>query len=291
MNLKRWICLLLALSVLALAGCDRRNDAGEEAAPDASASPEATAIGGLTQALEREQGAVIEAADEDVEPEEEPTAEIPADEPLDADAGDATGEAPAEEGSLAADAFEEMASPEPTENMPFATPTPQPNASVDRYSEIKANGLGFRFSYPTGWNNIPGRNTVCYVQPLENGTVYPARVAVTMKRMPHTVGPKEMRSEFADYVKTLMGQYDSDTFRVGTKLNEDTKFMGNEALSTTYLAYDGAQEIKGYAIITRFERYLYVFHFLCAYDDYTSFEATIRYMRDSVTADASVAPK
>lgn len=280
MNLKRWICIALALAVLALSGCDRRNDAEEETPVDADFAPEATALGGLNQALEAEQEAAQEPiTDPDAQPEAEPT-----DEPQEV-AQDQLLVSASEPDDLAA------AEEETGNDSPFATPTPQPNASVSQYSEISAEGLGFRFSYPTGWTNIPGRNTVCYVQPLEKGTVYPARAAVTMKRMPHVVGRDEMREEFVSYVRTLMGQYDSSTFKVNTKLDETTKFMGKEALSTTYLAYDGAQEIKGYAIITRFERYLYVFHFLCAYNDYESFEATIRYMRDSVSADSSVAPE
>ena len=117
---------------------------------------------------------------------------------------------------------------------------------------------------------------------MENGTVYPARVAVTMKRMPHASSASEARTELASYIRTLMSQYNEATFQVNSKLDTETKFMGNKGIATTYVAYDGPQEIKGYTIITYYERYLFVFHFLCAYEDYAAFDEAMRYMRDSV---------
>ena len=281
------ILLVLALACFTLSGCDRRSPAPEETdGSEGNFEPETTVAGGLTMAVE-EQAYVepIEVPQENISAEEpsgdapEDSQDIVEDEPLNPDE-----EVTGEDGDTA---------PEITQNpdMPFATPTPQPNASVSQYSEISAPGLGFRFNYPSGWVNIPGRSTVCYVQPLEDGTVYPARVAVTMKRMPHASSYDEAQTELANYIRTLMAQYDESTFKVDTNLDYETRFMGRPAIATTYLAYDGPQEIKGYTIITYFERYLFVYHFLCAYEDYSSFEATMRYMRDSVQADASVAPQ
>ena len=88
------------------------------------------------------------------------------------------------------------------------------------------------------------------------------------------------------YLKILMSQYDDKTFEVDEKLDTGTKFMGNSAMSTTYLAYDGKQEIKGYVIITSFEKYLFCYHFLCAYEDYAAFENAMNTMRDSVRAES-----
>ena len=295
--MKRLFCILLVLALagFSLSGCDRRSEVPEDAESmeEGNFDPETTAVGGLTQAVEdRSDGAASEDLDAPADaemPEEDVSAEGDAFEN-----GEFTDIEEADQPS-GEDGDGETADANPTpesEAMPFASPTPQPNASVSRYTEIKAPGLGFRFSYPTGWVNIPGRSTVCYVQPLEDGTVYPARVAVTMKRMPHATSFKEARTQLGEYLKLLRSQYDSSTFKVDTKhVDESSKFMGKSSIGTTYLAYDGNQEIKGYAVITYFERYLYVFHFLCAYNDFSSFEATIRYMRDSVQADASVAPK
>lgn len=177
---------------------------------------------------------------------------------------------------------EATATPEPAAAQPFVTATPQPNTAISGYSEISGTGLGFKFSYPSEWNNIPGRSTVCYVQPLEDGTVYPARVAVTMKKLAHKCNEEKAQTELAEYLKLLMSQYDERTFEVGKNLDTDTKFMGNRAISTTYLAYDGKQEIQGYVIITWFEKYVFCYHFLSAYEDYAAFEPAMRHMRDSV---------
>lgn len=270
--MKRHICILLAvlLALTALSGCDRKSATPEATeVPAADFAPEGTALpGALVQAAESQATA----------PESVPeaTQQAAADQP-------AVQDVPSQEPSAATQT--------PTDapaQQPFATSTPQPNASISGYSEVVGTGLGFRFNYPNGWNNIPGRSTVCYVQPMEEGTVYPARVAVTMKRLAHKCNAdstNEHKTELADYLKTLMTQYDEKTFQINMNLDESTKFMGNSAISTTYLAYDGDQEIQGYVILTYFERYLFVYHFLCAYEDYAAFEPAMRHMRDSVQAD------
>ena len=295
--MKRFICILLALALagFALSGCDRRTatpEAEETDAAEGMFEPETTAVGGLTQAVEEQGGSELESDDEGaglLEVSEESVGEAEPENIFDGDPQETAEDEP-NDAEIGGDAEDAEPTVDPKE-MPFSTPTPQPNASVSQYTEVLGPGLGFRFSYPTGWVNIPGRSTVCYVQPLENGTIYPGRVAVTMKRMPHAIGMTTVKTELANYVRKLMTQYPSATFKVNSKLDEDTKFMGKKALSTTYLAYDGDTEIKGYLITTYFERYIYVFHFLCAYTDYPTFEATLRYMRDSVQPDDSVAPK
>lgn len=284
--MKRFICALLvaALSLCALTGCDRKTVTPEPAAEQqADFAPETTAAGFA--------GADLPATVPETEPTE--AAEAPAEQPVAQDSAlDPTDSEAAEPETTPEPAETPEAASEPTEtqqaaSLPFATATPQPNTSIAGYTEVDAGGLGFRFSYPTGWTNIPGRSTVCFVQPTENGTVYPARVAVTMKKLAHRCNydsNNEHKTELADYLKTLMTQYDEKTFKVNTTLDEETRFMDNSAISTTYLAYDGDQEIQGYVILTYFERYLFVYHFLCAYEDYAAFEPAMRHMRDSVKA-------
>lgn len=273
--MKKFVCALLiaALALYALTGCDRKTVTPEPAQEqEGSFAPETTAasFGDATQPAPAQTDAPVEAVD--------PTAEQPVaqDSALDQSAPEATPE-PAETQQSA--------------SQPFATATPQPNTAISGYTETAATGLGFRFSYPSGWTNLPGRSTVCFIQPVENGTVYPARVAVTMKKLAHKCNydsNNEHKSELADYIKNLMTQYDEKTFKVNTTLDEETRFMDNRAISTTYLAYDGDQEIQGYVILTYFERYLFVFHFLCAYEDYAAFEPAMRHMRDSVKADQNL---
>ena len=291
--MKRLFCRLLALllACFALAGCDRRSPTPEDNdTQDAIFDPETTAVGGLTQAVEDQVTDTQGIASD--EPTESDPAEAPLDDP-DENPSDGSSENPGgdsgdpivEDQLIGLDEYADVPTPTPDAASPFTTPTPQPNAFVSEYADVSAKGLGFRFSYPANWVNIPGRSTVCYVQPIEDGTIYPARVAVTMKRMPHATNANEAKTEFANFFRKLMTQYDSSTFKVNTNLDTSTKFMGKAALATTYLAYDGNQEIKGYAIVTYYDRYLFVFHFLCAYEDYAAFDSTLKYMRDSVKAE------
>lgn len=281
------ITLICVLALAMLSGCDRMPSvpAAEETAQAGSFEPETTAVasGGLVQAIDG-----VQESEQPAEAELQPEAD---DQPVAQDAA-ATDEAAVDEAvpepSLEpAPAVTEEPKSE-TVIMPFATATPQPNVTVNSYSEISVDELGFKFSYPSDWNNIPGRSTVCYVQPLTNGTVYPARVAVTMKKLAHKCKASEAKQELAEYLKMLMTQYDQATFKVDKALDEKTKFMGNSAMSTTYLAYDGEQEIQGYVILTYFERYLFCFHFLCAYEDYEAFQPAMVRMRDSVQASRNL---
>lgn len=275
--MKKFVSLLLVcvLTLSLFSGCDRRPETAESAADEAQQlvnfAPETTAVTSEQQPI-----ADMPVSNEDspeVAADEQPVAaDVAVDEPIVQDV-----------------AAEPEVTPEPVFSDPASNPylaTPQPNAKVSSFSEVSNTGLGFRFSYPTGWNNIPGRSTVCYVQPLEEGTVYPARVAVTMKSFPHAVGEKTTKTEIVQYLTLLMSQYDERTFEVDEELNTSTKFMGNkDSMSTHYLAYDGDQEIKGYVIMTWFEKYLFCFHFLCAYEDYPAFESAMIRMRDSVSPE------
>ena len=281
--MKRFICLLLiaALALLGLSGCDRKSVTPETTSEqEGSFTPEGTALpfAEATQAPVVQEGAGTEDAQGDAV---QPVAQDSAMEPVqDSELAPAQEAAPE---TASAPAETQQSAPQP-----FTTATPQPNTAISGYTETAAEGLGFRFSAPTGWNNISGRSTVCFVQPATDGTVYPARVAVTMKKLAHRCNydsDNEDQTELADYIKVLMTQYDEKTFKVNTTLDEETRFMDNRAISTTYLAYDGDQEIQGYVILTYFERYLFVFHFLCAYEDYAAFEPAMRHMRDSVKAD------
>ena len=260
------------LAMCLLAGCDRQSTPAPTAEPEQEANfaPETTAVSGQYQIDDKELAALEASAAE------EPAAAdaVPADVPADA---------PAEDAAQAS--FTVNPTDVPEDIVPFSTPTPQPNVHISSYSSISGTGLGFKFDYPSDWVNMPGRSTVCYVQPLKEGTVYPARVAVTMKKLPHACNKAEAQNELVEYIKLLMTQYDEKTFKVDKQLDTETKFMGKAGMSSTYLAYDGEQEIKGYVICTYFERYVYVYHFLCAYEDYDAFSPAMVRMRDSVQVE------
>ena len=279
--LKRIFCVALALVLLSLAlcGCDRKVATLEAE----NTTPQETA--------ENTDGGLVSAMEEANPPQEIDSTEWDASEN---DFGSSESDTEnqqevATDETVAAETENTEETEAVTEAQPFATATPQPNTTVSGYSTVSGTGLNFKFEYPSDWTNIPGRSTVCYVQPIENGTVYPARVAVTMKKLAHKCsGETEFKEELLSYCQTLSSQYDEKTFEIETELDTETKFMGNSALSTTYLAYDGDQEIEGYVIMTYFERYLFCFHFLCAYEDYDAFAPVMRHMRDSVQAEMEI---
>ena len=285
--MKEFLSLLLicALLILSLTACDRKSSSGtvDEAQQSASFAPEATAITSQTDgAVNGQSGSGNSLADiMDLDIPDSTDSASTADDSIPA-AQDVPADAPVVVDATVEPVVTDSTAEPATVAEPFATATPQPNTTVTSYSDLGSTGLGFRLSYPTGWNNIPGRSTVCYVQPMENGTVYPARVAVTMKTLPHKCTDEKAQTELVEYVKLLMSQYDESTFEVSKDLDTETKFMGSKAISTTYLAYDGDQEIQGYIILTWFEKYVFCYHFLCAYEDYAAFDPVMRHIRDSV---------
>lgn len=310
--MKKFVCLILfcALLIPVLSGC-----AGQTGALNPEAESADAAASGLAQALESESAQdetkavtledILAEVDEEPEAEavvsneygdavvdeaETPDQEVAVDVPLTTAAPapePASTAEPAKDTNSGTDAQVVIEAPANHEEIvqPFATSTPQPNAFVAAYSECSGTGLGFKFRYPTGWENIPGRSTICYVQPLDNGTVYPARVAVTMKKLNHRCTDELCKNELVDYLKTLRTQFDNSTFEVDPNLDLSHKFMSKAAMATSYLAYDGDQEVAGYVIMTYFERYVFVYHFSCAYEDYAAFQTAIATMRDSVAAD------
>ena len=185
--MKKIICILLICTLAAgmLSGCDRATSTAPEAKEESQAvvnfAPETTAV----------------ASEENTVPQAPVQSDAPiADQPVAQDSVSTTENA------------QQAASDIPVQaaaDQPFA-PTPQPNARVNGYSQVTGTGLGFQFSYPTGWNNIPGRSTVCYVQPMEEGTLYPARVAVTMKQLAHKPKQETIKEELVAYLKVLMSQ-------------------------------------------------------------------------------------
>ena len=168
-----------------------------------------------------------------------------------------------------------------------AAPVSSSVSGIDGYGEVTNDELGISISYPVNWQNQPGRSTICYLQ-TNTGDAYPARVCITMKKLAHSCNDTKAQAQLVSYLKKLREQYDASTFEVDLNLDTETLFMGRKAMSTTYLAYDGETEIKGYVILTYFDKYVYCYHFLCGYDDYSKYESAIRYMRDSAKCTLSL---
>ena len=165
------------------------------------------------------------------------------------------------------------------------TPAPVPvngalNPSVYQYSALTDTSLGFTFNYPSHWKNIPGVYTVCFREDKADGS-FPARVAITAKKLQHSPEGTVLTDELTSYMKMVYKQYEPDSFQTGTPNTEDV-FMGKQAYSNTYLAYSGETEVKGFVIGRAVKRMLYVFHFCAAYEDYQAMESIMRYILNSV---------
>lgn len=172
---------------------------------------------------------------------------------------------------------------------PTASPSEMPQSSVApanidasayQFSTVGSNSLGITLQYPSQWENIPGIYTICYRESVEEGD-FPARMAVTSKKVVHTPDEEDIVDQLKSYLKTIYTQYDTSTFEV-TNLNQSISFMGKQGYSTTYLAYSGEIEVKGFVIACAIERNIYVFHFCASFADYSSMESMMQYMCKSV---------
>lgn len=185
----------------------------------------------------------------------------------------------------AADVPDESIVPESTDT-PAEAATEAPAAQTAApyaytLTALTDSTFGFVCAYPSGWKNLPGKYTVCFREEV-SGDDFPARMAVTRKRLAHAPKFSRLLTQFQEYAETVRAQYDSKTFEYGD-LNSSAAFLGQPAYEITYLAYSGDVEVKGYMICTNVDKYVYVFHFCAPYDDYAAMEPMMRQLRDSVT--------
>lgn len=254
------LALVCILIIAILSGCSNGSapDAAEQAA---NFLPESTAVpAGATAAPFA-----------DLDPELPDTVDIPLDSVVDATV------APEEDAAEAEpDAAE--AAPDPVVE---AQPTVASAYADYNYAMLTDTSFGFVYSYPTTWKNLPGKYTVCFQEQPTDGD-FPARVAVTSKKLAHKPDSDTTVKQFQAYAKEIYSQYDPSTFEFSA-LNSNATFMGKQAYSITYLAYSGDIEIKGYMCCCAIDYTLYVFHFCSSYDDYEAMGSVMTRMRDSVT--------
>ena len=299
--LKRTLCLLLVLALLAatLSGCrrNRGTETADASATDASGDSFAPAQGpGYTIT----DGSTSLSAESTGEPDEtlKPLPEAPVNETLtDKEAaqleqtmgqdGEALQEPPADDLAAVDESVEEPmlgaydeAADEASQHEDTTAPsTPAIDISTYQYLALMDDNVDFTFNYPSHWENVPGVYTICFREPVEPGD-FPARVAITRKRLVHTPDDIMLMEEMTSYVKSVYKQYDPKTFQTSIPDTEAT-FMGQPALANTYLAYWGDIEVKGFVIGCAVERTLYVFHFCAAYPDYVALQSVLQYMLQS----------
>ena len=285
-NLKKLTCALLicALCVCVLTGCGKKaaesDDGGSSAAEIAS---EVTPVPAEGSHGEEDQSKALE---------DMPTlAPVETVEGGAADLGELSGEDEAIPSDDSEDYFSVDALIDRTQPQEFETydesEHPQPDAGIQvidpstvQFTALTDESVGLNFYYPADWVNIPGVFTICFREVVEPGD-FPARVAITGKKLVHSPEGTVITDELTSFVRTIYKQYDPNTFQLGTSNSQDT-FLGKQAYSNTYLAYSGETEVKGFIIGTSVGKRLYVFHFCASYEDYTAMEKVMRYMVKSV---------
>ena len=251
--MKKIAALLIAGALIAatLSGCSNSSDTAADQ-PPLNTVPESTVTTEFADAF------MPDVMDVPVDATAEPAADVP-DESIVPESTDAPAEAATES--------------------PAAQATAAPYAYT--LTALTDSTFGFVCAYPSGWKNLPGKYTVCFREEV-SGDDFPARMAVTRKRLAHAPKFSRLLTQFQEYAETVRAQYDSKTFEYGD-LNSSAAFLGQPAYEITYLAYSGDVEVKGYMICTNVDKYVYVFHFCAPYDDYAAMEPMMRQLRDSVT--------
>ena len=169
----------------------------------------------------------------------------------------------------------------------IATPTPTAGVgsislaiSEYTYAVISNDTLGVRFSYPSHWEQTPGRRTICYEEPVGDGDI-PARMAVSVKQLDDRADGDELTRQLSSFVSAIFTQF--DRYEIGNLIT-DVPFMGKTAYSTVYRGYKGDQVIRGTAIMASVGTKIYAFHFSCDADDYDDMETVMYYLRTHVEA-------
>lgn len=287
--MKKTLCVICAIAVCAwsLAACSLRGSGGSaQPTSEAAFEPETTALPEARHG-EEDQSQYIDDLPtlppaETVAPEDGTAAEEDASLPANADEAEyfsidallTTTDGP--------DGFNEenaaTISPDATEP-PSSRRITRIDPATYQFSALTDTSLGFTFNYPTQWENLPGVFTVCFREPIVSGE-FPARVAFSAKKMVHTVEGTTLSTQLTKYMRTIYQMYDPSTFQAGT-VNSNDKFLGQTAMSNTYLAYYGDIEVKGFIIGTAVGKIIYVFHFCASYEEYTAMEGIMRYMINS----------
>lgn len=278
--MKKLLSLILALALCAcmLSACRSRSTAGEKPEGEQSAPAAATEVPEEGAHGEEDQSAALEAM-----PTLEPV------ERIDDESGAGTDDYFSIDAMLegvdtgtTSDAAQDVSSTEAGDgNAESAAQQPVTvlDASTYQYSALTDTSLGFTFNYPSHWENLPGVFSICFREKVEPDD-YPARVSITAKRLVHTPDDQALREELTSFVRVIHKQYDAATFQAGTP-RTDERFLGQPALSNTYLAYSGEHEVKGYILGTSVGRTMYVFHFSATYEDYAAMENLMHYMANS----------
>lgn len=150
-----------------------------------------------------------------------------------------------------------------------------------QYAQLTSAGGGLSLDYPATWSQIPGTNTICFVESTtaEN----PARFTLTRKTLSSTPDSDKKTSQLASFVKRVVADYDSYEL---SPLGTDGSFLGDKgAYYVTYTVPKDGITLKGYVIMATREKALYVYHFRVNVNDYEAFQSVMSQIRDSIAIE------
>ena len=277
--MKKLLCLMLicALAGPALSGCSRTRSPEQETQQPAAAdfAPESTALPEANHGEEDQSQALY--GDPTLPPAE---TLAPGETPAGLDDDFFSIDALLEQADGPVNSFDDADIGDPDATAPAPANGQIIDPSTYQFSALIDTSLGFTFNYPSHWENLPGVSTVCYREVVEPGD-YPARVAISVKKLAHSPEGNVIIDQMTSFFRTIYQMYNPNSFQAGS-INEADSFLGQVAVSNTYLAYSGEIEVKGFVIGTAIGKTLIVFHFCASYDDYSAMEGVMRYMLRSV---------
>ena len=161
--------------------------------------------------------------------------------------------------------------PTPTP-LPTAEPTPEitpaPLAAADyAYESFSNKSLGVKFNYPTHWENVPGKNTISFVEQVGEGEI-PARVAVSSSKLAKAPDAKKLKNEMSRFMRAIKKGY--PTFSTG-KLSTKAKMLKATGVSQTYTAETAeGKQVRGKVVIVynKGKKKLFALHFSAAGERY-----------------------
>lgn len=177
---------------------------------------------------------------------------------------------------------------EPTQTPePTIAPTPVPVVAFEDYQYYVLNNtaLAVSFKYPSHWINEPGKASIRYTEPVNEGDT-PAQLTVTSKLMQERPGNREMEAEMQSFLALVEQQVDSfhaseDDFK------DDVVILDTKGIRQKYTARDAetGEQITGYALMVyvKAARRIYLLHFTAPSVEYEELSGVIDVIRESLS--------
>lgn len=158
------------------------------------------------------------------------------------------------------------------------TAPPVVDAYSYRYTNITEGN--FTMEYPSHWERVPGRSTLCYVEPSTNDLI-PGRLTVVRKTVSKKPDKNAKTEQLNQYFQCILEGF--NTYDIG-KLDKKAEFLGDkEAFQVTYTATKGELLYKGYVIMAAKNKTLYIYHFRCAETAFGRMIPIMEHIRDSIS--------